>query len=81
MRWVIVKLALLAIAVTAAAQAFSVLFSWYFQPWFAEGLDGPLALFARRDADGLDGGDAERLGDVSHGARLYNSWLSDSTLC
>ena len=52
-RWVIVKLALLAIAVTAAAQAFSLLFSWYFQPWFAEGLDGPLApqLFDLRGID------------------------------
>jgi ABC-2 family transporter protein len=43
MRWLITKLALLAIAVTAAAEAFSLLFSWYFQPWFAEGLDGALA--------------------------------------
>ena len=43
MRWTVAKLALLAIGVTAAAEAFSLLFSWYFQPWFAEGLDGPLA--------------------------------------
>jgi hypothetical protein len=32
LRWVIAKLALLAIAVTAAAEAFSLLFSWYFHP-------------------------------------------------
>lgn len=53
MRLVIVKLALLAIAVTAAAQAFSLIFSWYFQPWLAEGLDGPLApqLFDLRGVD------------------------------
>jgi hypothetical protein len=53
MRWVIAKLALLAIAVTAAAEAFSQLFSWYFQPWFAEGLDGALApqLFDLRGVD------------------------------
>jgi hypothetical protein len=52
-RWVIAKLALLAIALTAAAQAFSLLFSWYFQPWFAKGLDGALApqLFDLRGVD------------------------------
>jgi hypothetical protein len=50
---VIAKLALLAIAVTVAAEAFSLLFSWYFQPWFAEGLDGALApqLFDLRGVD------------------------------
>jgi hypothetical protein len=53
MRWVIAKLALLAVAVTAAAEAFSLLFSWYFQPWFAEHLDGVLApqLFNLRGID------------------------------
>jgi hypothetical protein len=53
MRWAIVKLALLAIAVTAAAEAFSLIFSWYFQPWFAKDLDGALApqLFDLRGAD------------------------------
>jgi len=52
-RWVIAKLALLAVAVTVAAEAFSLLFSWYFQPWFAEGLDGALApqLFDLRGVD------------------------------
>jgi ABC-2 family transporter protein len=52
-RWVIVKLALLAIAVIAAAEAFSLIFSWYFQPWFAKDLDGALApqLFDLRGVD------------------------------
>ena len=53
LRWVIAKLALLAIAVTAAAGAFSLLFSWYYQPFFAEHFDGVLApqLFDRRGVD------------------------------
>jgi ABC-2 family transporter len=53
LRWTVTKLALLAIAVTAAAQAFSLLFSWYFQPWLAKGLDGSLApqLFDLRGVD------------------------------
>jgi hypothetical protein len=53
MRWAIAKLALLAVAVTVAAEAFSLLFSWYFQPWFAKGLDGVLApqLFDLRGVD------------------------------
>jgi hypothetical protein len=53
LRWALAKLALLAIAVTAAAEAFSLLFSWYFQPWFAKGLDGVLApqLFNLRGID------------------------------
>jgi len=53
LRWALTKLALLAIAVTAAAEAFSLLFSWYFQPWFAKGLDGVLApqLFDLRGID------------------------------
>jgi len=53
MRWVIAKLALLAIAVTAAAEAFSLLFSWYFQPWLTKGLNGVLApqLFDLRGVD------------------------------
>jgi hypothetical protein len=52
-RWVIAKLALLAVAVIVAAEAFSLLFSWYFQPWFAQGLDGGLApqLFDLRGVD------------------------------
>jgi hypothetical protein len=52
-RWAIAKLALLAVTVTVAAEAFSLLFSWYFQPWFAQGLDGGLApqLFDLRGID------------------------------
>jgi hypothetical protein len=41
-RWALAKLALLAVAVTAAAGAFSVLFSWYYQPFIAEGQQSPL---------------------------------------
>ena len=53
LRWVITKLALLAIVVTSASYMFSLLFSWYYQPWFAEGLDGALApqLFDLRGVD------------------------------
>jgi hypothetical protein len=36
-RWTLAKLVPLAVAVTAAAGAFSVLFSWYYQPFFADG--------------------------------------------
>jgi ABC-2 family transporter protein len=35
-RWTLGKLVLLAITVTAAAGAFSVLFSWYYQPYLAD---------------------------------------------
>jgi hypothetical protein len=53
LRWAVAKLALLAIAVTVAAGAFSLLFSWYYQPFFAGGLDGVLApqLFVLRGVD------------------------------
>ena len=34
-RWTLAKLVALAVAVTAAAGAFSVLVSWYYQPYFA----------------------------------------------
>src|SRR5262249_56254351 len=53
LRWAVAKLVLLAIAVTAAAGAFSLLFSWYYQPFFAERFDGVLApqLFALRGVD------------------------------
>jgi ABC-type transport system involved in multi-copper enzyme maturation permease subunit len=49
-RWTAGKLALLAVAVTVAAAAFSQLFSWYYQPFFAEGQQSPLdpALFDLR---------------------------------
>ncbi len=36
-RWTLAKLVLLAVAVTAAAGAISVMFSWYYQPYFAAG--------------------------------------------
>ena len=36
-RWTLAKLVLLAVAVTAAAEAFSVLVSWYYQPYFVAG--------------------------------------------
>jgi hypothetical protein len=42
-RWAIIKLALLAVALTVASYAFSLLWSWYFQVFFTEGLDGLLA--------------------------------------
>ena len=42
-RWTLAKLVLLAVVVTAAAGAFSVLFSWYNQPFFAAGYAIPFA--------------------------------------
>jgi len=36
-RWTLAKLVLLAVVVAAAAGALSVLFSWYYQPYFAAG--------------------------------------------
>jgi hypothetical protein len=42
-RWTLGKLVPLAIAVTAAAGAFSLLFSWYYQPFFADGDRPPFA--------------------------------------
>jgi hypothetical protein len=36
-RWALAKLVLLTVAVTAAAGAFGVLLSWYYQPYFAPG--------------------------------------------
>ena len=38
-RWALGQLVPLAIAVTAAAAVFSLLFSWFFQPLFADGWD------------------------------------------
>jgi hypothetical protein len=40
-RWTLAKLVLLAIAVAAAAGVFSLLFSWFFQPFFADGHQTP----------------------------------------
>jgi hypothetical protein len=37
LRWTITKLVLLAVVLTAAAGAFSLLFSWYYQPFLADG--------------------------------------------
>jgi ABC-type transport system involved in multi-copper enzyme maturation permease subunit len=42
-RWTLAKLVPLAVTVAAAAGAFSVLFSWYFGPFFAQGQQTPLA--------------------------------------
>jgi hypothetical protein len=41
-RWAAAKLVLLAISVAAVAAAFSVMFSWYYQPFFAAGDQSPL---------------------------------------
>jgi hypothetical protein len=41
-RWAAAKLALLAVAVVAVAAAFSAMFSWYYQPFFAAGDQTPL---------------------------------------
>jgi hypothetical protein len=43
LRWAVTKLVLLAAPLTVAAWAFSVLFSWYYHPFIAQGLDGVLA--------------------------------------
>ena len=40
-RWTLAKLVPLAVTVAAAAGAFSVLFSWYFQPFFTDGWQIP----------------------------------------
>jgi hypothetical protein len=42
-RWAVSKLALLAVVLTAATAAFSLLFSWFYQPFFTLGFDGVLA--------------------------------------
>ena len=42
-RWTLAKLVLLAVAVAAAAEAFSVLFSWFSQPFFAAGYAIPFS--------------------------------------
>ncbi len=42
-RWTLAKLVPLAIVVAAAAGVFSLLFSWYFQPFFADGNETPFA--------------------------------------
>ena len=40
-RWTVAKLVPLAVTVTAAAGAFSLLFSWYYQPFFADRMQVP----------------------------------------
>ena len=42
-RWTLGKLVPLAVAVAAAAGVLSLLFSWYFQPFFADGNETPFA--------------------------------------
>jgi hypothetical protein len=42
-RWLVARLGLLAVAVTAGAAAVSVMFSWYYQPILRLGQDSPLA--------------------------------------
>jgi hypothetical protein len=41
-RWALAKLVPLAMTVTAAAAVFSLLFSWYYRPFLADGQNGPL---------------------------------------
>jgi hypothetical protein len=43
LRWTVGKLVPLAVAVTAAAGAFTVLFAWYNQPWAAAGYLAPFS--------------------------------------
>ena len=43
LRWTVGKLVPLAVAVTAAAGAFTVLFAWYNQPWVAAGYVSPFS--------------------------------------
>jgi ABC-2 family transporter protein len=51
-RWTLAKLVLLAVALVVAAEAFSLLFSWFYQPFFADGNETPFApeLFDLRGA-------------------------------
>jgi hypothetical protein len=43
LRWAVAKVVLLAVAVTAVAGAFTVLFAWYNQPWAAAGYVAPFS--------------------------------------
>jgi len=43
LRWTVGKLVLLAVAVTAVAGAFTVVFAWYNQPWVAAGYATPFS--------------------------------------
>ena len=51
-RWTLAKLVLLAVAVAAAAGVFSVLFSWFSQPFFAAGYRDPVRYPLVRPARG-----------------------------
>jgi hypothetical protein len=42
-RWTLAKLVPLAVVVMLATEAFSLLFSWYYRPFIADGQNGPLA--------------------------------------
>jgi hypothetical protein len=42
-RWTLAKLVLLAVALVVAAEAFSLLFSWFFRPFLADGHNTPFA--------------------------------------
>jgi len=52
-RWALAKLVLLAAMVATAAGAFSVLFSWYYQPYFAAGNQGRFVTALSPLASGL----------------------------
>jgi hypothetical protein len=53
LRWTVAKLVLLASALSLAAYGLSVLFAWYFSPFFAEGKTGkfPMQLFGNLGID------------------------------
>ena len=53
LRWAVARIVPLAVAVTAAAQALSMLFSWYFSPFLAEGKTGkfPMQIFGNVGID------------------------------
>jgi hypothetical protein len=52
-RWAVVRLGLVAVALTVLAYAFSQLFSWYFSPFLAEGQSSkfPMQLFGNLGVD------------------------------
>jgi hypothetical protein len=53
LRWTLTKLVLMAAALTAASAAFSVLFSWYYHPFLAQGITTEFlpVLFSLRGVD------------------------------
>jgi hypothetical protein len=52
-RWTLAKLVPLALVVAAAAGLFSLLFTWYYQPFIADGQNGPFAAIVF-DLRGID---------------------------